>query len=226
MKRQAVLVDVAIDQGGCFETSRPTTHSDPTFEVDGIIHYCVTNMPGAVPITSTYALTNATLPYVLALADHGVAEAARRDPGLRLGINVAGGQGHPPGGRRGRRHGVRPARGGARHRAPKATEPRRRRRRRHGLASLARRAHWTAKQRRKGRRHGNRDRHQAAELHQRRVRRSGRGRDRGRRQPGDRRDDRRGAALDAGGRRPRRRGRQGVRGLGDRRPRASARWRC
>jgi alanine dehydrogenase len=92
MKRHSVLVDVAIDQGGCFETSRPTTHRDPTFEVDGVIHYCVTNMPGAVPITATYALTNATLPYVLALADHGVAEATRRDPGLRLGINVAGGQ--------------------------------------------------------------------------------------------------------------------------------------
>jgi alanine dehydrogenase len=92
MKRHAVLVDVAIDQGGCFETSRPTTHSEPTYEVDSIIHYCVTNMPGAVPITSTYALTNATLPYVLALADHGVAEAARRDPGLKLGINVAGGK--------------------------------------------------------------------------------------------------------------------------------------
>jgi alanine dehydrogenase len=92
MKERSVLVDVAIDQGGCFETSRPTTHQDPTFEVDGVIHYCVTNMPGAVPITSTYALTNATLPYVLALADHGVAEAARRDPGLRLGVNVAGGQ--------------------------------------------------------------------------------------------------------------------------------------
>jgi alanine dehydrogenase len=91
MKRHAVLVDVAIDQGGCFETSHPTTHKDPVFEVDGITHYCVANMPGAVPITSTYALTNATLPYVLALADHGVAEAARRDPGLRLGINVAGG---------------------------------------------------------------------------------------------------------------------------------------
>jgi alanine dehydrogenase len=91
MKRHAVLVDVAIDQGGCFETSHPTTHRDPVFEVDGITHYCVANMPGAVPITSTYALTNATLPYVLALADHGVAEAARRDPGLRLGINVADG---------------------------------------------------------------------------------------------------------------------------------------
>ncbi len=92
LKRQAVLVDVAIDQGGCFETSRPTTHHEPTFEVDGVIHYCVTNMPGAVPISSTYALTNATLPYVLALADHGVAEAVRRDPGLRLGVNVAGGK--------------------------------------------------------------------------------------------------------------------------------------
>jgi alanine dehydrogenase len=91
MRKNAVLVDVAIDQGGCFETSHPTTHRDPVFEVDGITHYCVANMPGAVPITSTFALTNATLPYVLALADHGVAEAARRDPGLRLGINVASG---------------------------------------------------------------------------------------------------------------------------------------
>jgi alanine dehydrogenase len=92
MKPGAVLVDVAIDQGGCFETSRPTTHRDPTFEVDGITHYCVANMPGAVPITSTHALTNATLPYALALADHGVAEAIRHDPGLRLGVNVAGGE--------------------------------------------------------------------------------------------------------------------------------------
>jgi alanine dehydrogenase len=92
MKPGAVLVDVAIDQGGCFETSQPTTHRDPTFEVDGITHYCVTNMPGAVPITSTHALTNATLPYALALADLGVAGAIRRDPGLRLGVNVAGGK--------------------------------------------------------------------------------------------------------------------------------------
>ena len=91
MKPGAVLVDVAIDQGGCFETSRPTTHQDPTFEVDGITHYCVANMPGAVPITSTNALTNATLPYAIALADNGVAGAVRRDPGLRLGVNVAGG---------------------------------------------------------------------------------------------------------------------------------------
>jgi alanine dehydrogenase len=91
MRQHAVFVDVSIDQGGCFETSRPTTHSDPTFEVDGITHYCVTNMPGAVPITSTYALTNATLPYTLALADHGVRGATARDHGLRLGVNVAGG---------------------------------------------------------------------------------------------------------------------------------------
>ena len=92
MKPSAVVVDVAIDQGGCFETSKATTHSDPTYEVDGIIHYCVANMPGAVPITSTYALTNATLPYTLSLADHGVAESIRRDPGLRPGVNVAGGK--------------------------------------------------------------------------------------------------------------------------------------
>jgi alanine dehydrogenase len=91
MKPGAVLVDVAIDQGGCFETSRPTTHHDPTFEVDGITHYCVANMPGAVPITSTHALTNATLPYAIALADLGVAGAIRRDPGLRPGVNVASG---------------------------------------------------------------------------------------------------------------------------------------
>jgi alanine dehydrogenase len=96
MRRHAVLVDVSIDQGGCFETSHPTTHSDPTFEVDGVTHYCVANMPGAVPITSTYALTNATLPYVLALADHGVDEALERDPGLRLGVNVRDGHiAHP-----------------------------------------------------------------------------------------------------------------------------------
>ena len=92
MKPGAVLVDVAIDQGGCFETSRPTTHHEPTFEVDGIIHYCVANMPGAVPITYTQALTNATLPYAIALADEGVAGAIRRDPGLRPGVNVAAGK--------------------------------------------------------------------------------------------------------------------------------------
>jgi alanine dehydrogenase len=92
MKRNAVLVDVSIDQGGCFETSRPTTHTNPTYEVDGITHYCVTNMPGAVPITSTYALTNATLPYVLSIADNGVRGAIERDPGLRGGVNVAAGK--------------------------------------------------------------------------------------------------------------------------------------
>jgi alanine dehydrogenase len=86
-----VLVDVSIDQGGCFETSRPTTHSNPTYEVDGITHYCVTNMPGAVPVTSTYALTNATMPYVLHLASRGVRGAIDDNPGLKLGVNVAGG---------------------------------------------------------------------------------------------------------------------------------------
>jgi alanine dehydrogenase len=92
MKERAVLVDVSIDQGGCFESSRPTTHSDPVFEVDGVTHYCVTNMPGAVPVTSTFALTNATLPYVLELADHGPAGAISRHPELRPGVNVAGGK--------------------------------------------------------------------------------------------------------------------------------------
>ncbi len=92
MRQHAVLVDVSIDQGGCFETSRPTTHSHPTFEVDGITHYCVTNMPGAVPITSTYALTNATLPYVLALADRGPQAAIADDPGLSMGLNVRAGE--------------------------------------------------------------------------------------------------------------------------------------
>jgi alanine dehydrogenase len=92
MKRHAVLVDVSIDQGGCFETSRPTTHSEPTFEVEGITHYCVTNMPGAVPITSTYALTNATLPYAIELAEHGVKAALERNRALRLGLNVVGGE--------------------------------------------------------------------------------------------------------------------------------------
>jgi alanine dehydrogenase len=92
MKPGAVLVDVAIDQGGCFETSHPTTHREPTFEVDGNIHYCVANMPGAVPITSTQALTNATLPYAIALADNGLGEAIRKHPGLRAGVNVAAGE--------------------------------------------------------------------------------------------------------------------------------------
>jgi alanine dehydrogenase len=92
MKERAVLVDVSIDQGGCFETSRPTTHSDPVYEVDGVTHYCVANMPGAVPVTSTFALTNATLPYVLSLADHGLEGAIETMPGLRPGVNVAQGK--------------------------------------------------------------------------------------------------------------------------------------
>ena len=92
MKKGAVLVDVAIDQGGCFETSHPTTHTHPTYMVDGIVHYCVANMPGAVPVTSTRALTNATLPYVLHVADAGVAQASRENPGLAKGVNVVGGK--------------------------------------------------------------------------------------------------------------------------------------
>jgi alanine dehydrogenase len=91
MKPGAALVDVAIDQGGCFETSRPTTHAEPTYEVDGIVHYCVANMPGAVPITSTKALTNVTLPYVEAIADRGLAGAVSHDPALAKGVNVIAG---------------------------------------------------------------------------------------------------------------------------------------
>jgi alanine dehydrogenase len=92
MKPGATLVDVAIDQGGCFETSRPTTHAEPTYEVDGIVHYCVANMPGAVPITSTKALTNVTLPYVEAIADRGLAGAVAHDPALAKGVNVIAGK--------------------------------------------------------------------------------------------------------------------------------------
>lgn len=91
MKPGAVMVDIAIDQGGCFETSRPTTHDDPTFTVDGVVHYCVTNMPGAVPRTSTFALTNATLPYIKALAGFGTLEALSLDEHLRNGVNVYAG---------------------------------------------------------------------------------------------------------------------------------------
>lgn len=90
MKKGSVLVDVAIDQGGCFETSRPTTHSDPIYEVDGIIHYCVTNMPGAVPLTSAVALTNVTLPYALKIADLGWKAVCRKDSGFAKGINYVG----------------------------------------------------------------------------------------------------------------------------------------
>jgi alanine dehydrogenase len=92
MKKGSVIVDVAIDQGGSAETSRPTTHAEPTYLVDGVVHYCVANMPGAVPRTSTYALNNATLPFVLALADRGWREALNRDPHLKAGLNIAAGR--------------------------------------------------------------------------------------------------------------------------------------
>ncbi|MFD3525426.1 alanine dehydrogenase [Streptomyces sp. NPDC058653] len=92
MKPGSVLVDIAIDQGGCFEDSRPTTHADPTFRIHDSVFYCVANMPGAVPNTSTYALTNATLPYIVALADLGWTEALRRDPALAKGLNTHDGQ--------------------------------------------------------------------------------------------------------------------------------------
>ena len=92
MKKRSVLVDVAIDQGGCFETSHPTTHTEPTYEVDGIIHYCVANIPGAVPCTSTLALTNATLPYAVKLADMGWEKACETDSGLKKGLNIVNGK--------------------------------------------------------------------------------------------------------------------------------------
>jgi alanine dehydrogenase len=92
MKPHSVLVDVAIDQGGCFETSHPTTHDAPVFTVEEIVHYCVANMPGAVPITSTKALTNVTLPYVESIADRGLAGAIAGDPALAKGVNVVGGK--------------------------------------------------------------------------------------------------------------------------------------
>jgi alanine dehydrogenase len=92
MKKGAVIVDVAIDQGGCVETARPTTHSDPVYEVDGVTHYCVANMPGGVPVTSTKALTNATLPYVEEIAEYGLTDAVARDPALAKGVNVLEGR--------------------------------------------------------------------------------------------------------------------------------------
>ncbi len=92
MKRGAVIVDVAIDQGGCAETSRPTTHTDPTYIVDDVVHYCVANMPGGVARTSTFALNNATLPYVLRLADLGWQQALAQDPHFKNGLNVCGGR--------------------------------------------------------------------------------------------------------------------------------------
>jgi alanine dehydrogenase len=92
MRSGAVIVDVAIDQGGCCETSRPTSHSDPIYVVDGVVHYCVTNMPGVVPRTSTFALANATLPFVRAIADKGWRAATREDPYLRTGLEIAEGR--------------------------------------------------------------------------------------------------------------------------------------
>jgi len=92
MKHGSVLVDVAIDQGGCFETSRPTTHTDPTYVVDGVLHYCVANMPGAVPVTSTWGLTNVTLPYVESIAAKGASRAIAEDPALAKGVNVIDGK--------------------------------------------------------------------------------------------------------------------------------------
>ena len=92
MRRGAVIVDVAVDQGGCIETTHETTHADPIYVLHGVIHYAVGNVPGAVPHTSTYALTNATLPYVVELADHGVLEAVRRDPALARGVNTCKGR--------------------------------------------------------------------------------------------------------------------------------------
>ena len=92
MKPGSVIVDVAVDQGGCCETTRPTTHSDPVYEVDGVLHYCVTNMPGAVPRTSTRALTNVTTPYATRIASKGIEKAISDDPHLRNGVNVY--QGH------------------------------------------------------------------------------------------------------------------------------------
>jgi alanine dehydrogenase len=92
MPHRSVVIDVAIDQGGCFETSKPTSHAKPTYIVDEIVHYCVTNMPGAVGRTSTYALTNVTLPYALQLANKGVEKAIKDNPGLAAGVNVKAGR--------------------------------------------------------------------------------------------------------------------------------------
>ena len=92
MKKGSVIVDVAIDQGGCFETSRPTTHDDPTYEVDGVIHYCVANMPGAVAKTSARALTNATLPYAIEIANKGWKKAMQENKEIKLGANVVQGE--------------------------------------------------------------------------------------------------------------------------------------
>ena len=92
MKPGSVVVDVSVDQGGCFETTRPTTHSDPVYQIDGVLHYCVPNMPGIVPRTATLALTNATLPFIVRLASAGVARAIRADPALAKGVNLVNGK--------------------------------------------------------------------------------------------------------------------------------------
>jgi alanine dehydrogenase len=92
MKKGSVVADVAVDQGGCFETSRPTNHADPVYEVDGILHYCVPNIPGAVPRTATYALSNVTLPYIQKVADLGLDTALRSDPALLRGLNTFTGE--------------------------------------------------------------------------------------------------------------------------------------
>jgi alanine dehydrogenase len=97
MRTGAVAIDIAIDQGGCIETSHMTTHSDPTYVMHGVVHYCVGNMPGAVPNTSTYALTNVTLPYAIAIASKGLEDAVRTDPVLALGVNVYAGEVTNPG---------------------------------------------------------------------------------------------------------------------------------
>ena len=118
MKQGSVFCDVAIDQGGCAETSHATTHDDPVYDVDGVIHYCVANMPGAVPITSTKALTNVTLPYVEAIADHGLAAAVARDRTLARRRQRRRRQGHVRGRRRGARARLHAARGRPRRRRP------------------------------------------------------------------------------------------------------------
>jgi alanine dehydrogenase len=92
MKKGAVIVDVAIDQGGCVETARPTSHSNPSYTVDGVVHYCVTNMPGAVPHTSTLALTNSTFPYLMRIANLGAREALKQDAGFAEGLNTCAGK--------------------------------------------------------------------------------------------------------------------------------------
>ena len=113
MKPGSVLVDISIDQGGCFEDSHPTTHADPTYRVHDSVFYCVANMPGAVPHTSTYALTNVTLPYALEIANRGWREALRADPRSRSGLNTHEGAADLPAGRRGARPAVDAAERGA-----------------------------------------------------------------------------------------------------------------